>query len=231
MQRTPDAEAAALLQSSRVHVPDRYGIWLAENIDFLGAETGCDLTAGSGFHALHLASAGIPTIAIDINPHAVALTRRNASLLELGDLVEARCGDLYSVIHPSERFDCLVAWPPVMPTPPGLTASGFWATANNGGPDGRSVLDRVVEGAAANLTRHGSLWTVHPWYLDLSKTARLAAEAGLEVEVRASKSFPMGATSGSRLGYLRSLGITPQVVDGKPRQDYLVLRLSMPDRN
>lgn len=222
-----DATAATLLQCPEVHVPDRYGIWLAENIDFRGAETGCDLTAGCGFHALHLASAGLRTVAVDINPHAVVLTRRNAALFELDHLIEARCGDLYSATDPTERFDCLVAWPPVMPTPHRAAASSFWATANNGGPDGRSVFDRVIQGAAATLTRDGALWTAHPWYFDFGKTVRLAADAGLEVEVRASESFPMGATSGARLSYLRSLGITPRIVDGEPRQDFLVLRLSI----
>lgn len=230
MQIPPGTTAPALFQSPEVHVPDRYGIWLAENIDFHGAETGCDLTAGCGFHALHLASAGLCTVAVDINPHAVALTCRNAALLNLDHLIEARWGDLYSALHPTERFDCLVAWPPVMPTPPGAAASNFWATANNGGPDGRSVFDRVIQGAAANLTRNGALWTAHPWYLDFGKTVHLAADAGLEVEVRANKSFSVGATSGARLSYLRSRGITPRIVDGEPHQDFLLLRLSISGR-
>lgn len=227
MSRPVLACGLVLHQDADVHMPDPYGAWLAEVIDLGDAETGCDLTSGCGIHALRLASAGLRTVAIDVNQRAVALTQHNAVTNGLEHLLDVRHGDLYSALHANERFDRIVAWPPVMPTPIGAGSSDFWAMANNGGADGRAVLDRVIADAPRHLTRIGSVWTAHPWYLDLEETYRVAAAAGLAIRIRAAASFPMGPTSLARLDYLRSIGLTPRSVKSELIQDFLALQLSL----
>jgi release factor glutamine methyltransferase len=214
-----------LMQSPNVHIPDAYSEFLAECVDVQGVSSACDLTTGCGYHALCLAANGIQTVAIDKSPAAASLTSRNIILNNLVDKIEVRCGDLYDSLDPEERFDCLVAWPPVMPVPRTEELDDWWSTANSGGPLGRDVMDRVIAGAPPHLAREGSLWLAQPWYLSLRQTRDIAAAAGLEAEEVGRKRFPLGPVSRSRLPYLASLGFEPVYRDVEPVQEITVLRL------
>jgi methylase of polypeptide subunit release factors len=116
-----------------VHVPDAYSAYLADAIDVSGARTACDLTAGCGYQSLKLARCGLTVVSVDLLPEAARLTERNAVRNDLGHLVDARAGDLYGVLRVGERFDLIVAWPPVMPTPDEQAGDDWWSVANNGG--------------------------------------------------------------------------------------------------
>lgn len=141
-----------------------------------------------------------------------------------------RCGDLFGPLDADERFDCMVAWPPVMPAPED-EEDDLWAMANNGGLDGSAILDRVIMGAAAHLSARGSLWIAHPWYLSLPLTRRVAENACLVARVSARATFGIGATSRARLGYLASIGVSPTRVDGELVQEFLVLEFRHRTRN
>lgn len=213
-----------VVQSPRVHIADVYSEYLATTIDVTGVSAACDLTAGSGYQTLKLARYGLRVVSVDVLPEAVKLTRLNAATNGLADLVETRLGNLYEALHADERFDLVVAWPPVMPTPQEQNSDGWWSLANNGGPDGRLVFDRVIAGAAAHLLPGGSLWMPHPWFLSESETRRVADAAGLDLVLVDSRRFPMGTVSGSRLAYIKSLGFEPETEDGKPLQRLTIIR-------
>ena len=220
------AQGLILLQAPNVHMPDVYGEFLAESIQLEDAKRACDLTTGCGYHALSLAARGIETVAIDKSTAAVSLARRNSALNGLDELVDVRCGDLYSPLGANERFDCIVAWPPVMPTPAADHQDDWWSMANNGGPQGRDVYDRVIAGAPGHLTPRGALWLVHPWYLSFSLTQKLVETAGLGADRVATRRFPLGPVSRSRLPYLASIGFVPVYQDNEPMQELTILRIS-----
>lgn len=144
-----------------VQEPDEYSAMLARAIVGQGPPgRALDLTTGTGFHALVLAAAGWDVVAVDRSPQAVEAAQQNAVLNGLSDWVHVREGDLYAALAPDERFECIVSWPPVMPTPPGYSRSDWFGVANDGGADGRAVLDRVIRGACEHLApggvgRHG----------------------------------------------------------------------------
>ncbi|MFF8959608.1 50S ribosomal protein L11 methyltransferase [Streptomyces sp. NPDC014894] len=67
-------------------------------------EIGC----GTGIIAISAALAGCDrVVATDINPRAVANTELNARRHGVADRVEARSGDLFGAVSPTERFDTI----------------------------------------------------------------------------------------------------------------------------
>ncbi len=221
-----------LVQAPHVHIPDSYSEYLASTIDVTGARTACDLTAGCGYQTLKLAKCGLHVVAVDLLPEAVELTLANAATNELTGQVDARVGNLYGALCASERFDLIVAWPPVMPTPDEQLGNDWWSVANDGGRDGRMIFDQVITGAAPHLSPGGSLWMPHPWFLAESETRHLANASGLDAEVVGSKKFSLGAVSGSRLGYIQGLGFEPEMERGTPVQRLSIIRFrSRPSRS
>jgi len=131
-----------------------------------------DLGTGSGCIiislARHLPDAQL--FASDISPEALAVARRNADRLGVGQRIEFRCGDLFtcwttpchpSNAAPSPRFDVIVCNPPYVATqgapvepavrryePPGALFAG---------PDGLDVIRAVVAAAPAWITPRGHL--------------------------------------------------------------------------
>jgi release factor glutamine methyltransferase len=210
-----------------VHPPDDYSALLARHLQVRPGETALDLTTGTGFHAILLARQGCAVVAVDMNPQAVALTERNAELNEVGALVDARAGDLYEACRPGDRFDHLVCWPPLMPTPPERQRNDWLGLANSGGPDGRSVFNRILAGARAHMADDARLWFLHPWYLDRAVTQAQAEAAGLRLETITTAHFAMGWLAFERLPYLRELGFEPVLVDGQPMQEIAVMVASV----
>lgn len=66
-----------------------------------------DLGCGIGVTAVLAARCGARVIALDINPAAVANTRKNAVRLGVSDEVEARESDVFSALGPHEQFEVI----------------------------------------------------------------------------------------------------------------------------
>src|SRR5204863_2234410 len=112
------------------------------------------LGAGLGLAAVVAARAGATVVATDVVPAAVDAVRMNAALN--GVSVDARLGDCYAPVA-GERFDLVCSNPPQMPTPPGPDREDAVAAADNGGPDGWALLDRIIAGAPEHLAPRGHL--------------------------------------------------------------------------
>ena len=107
-----------------------------------------DVGTGAGSLALAAAHAGATSVtAVDRDPRAVALTRWNA---RVGDLmVDAREGDLLEAVR-GQRFDLVVAQPPVVPQPPDITP-----TRQHGGSRGDELALRLLSELPAALEPGG----------------------------------------------------------------------------
>ncbi|OGK98667.1 MAG: hypothetical protein A3I14_09720 [Candidatus Rokubacteria bacterium RIFCSPLOWO2_02_FULL_73_56] len=154
-----------------------------------------ELGAGLGLAAVLLARAGARVVATDVVPAAVAAIRTNALLN--GVEVDARVGDCWAPVA-GERFDLICTNPPQMPTPPDRARADAAAAADNGGPDGWALLDRVIRGARDHLRPGGRLvFTIFAFLGRKAAFAKLEA-AGL------APSIVAGETQGfPRLGYER----------------------------
>ena len=154
-----------------------------------------ELGAGLGLADVLLARAGARVVATDVVPAAVAAIRTNALLN--GVEVDARVGDCWAPVA-GERFDLICTNPPQMPTPPDRARADAAAAADNGGPDGWALLDRVIRGARDHLRPGGRLvFTIFAFLGRKAAFAKLEA-AGL------APSIVAGETQGfPRLGYER----------------------------
>ena len=120
-----------------------------------------DLGTGSGILAVSLALArpGARVTAVDLSADALAVARANAAAL--GAAVEFLQGDLLGPVPADARFDVIVSNPPYVPTGElgGLSreVKREPRLALDGGPDGLSVLRRLVASAPGFLVPGGAL--------------------------------------------------------------------------
>jgi release factor glutamine methyltransferase len=124
-----------------------------------------DLGTGSGAVACAIARSepSAEVLAVEISGGALAVASRNVRDLQLGARVRLLAGDLFAPLGSiPASLDLVVANPPYLPSavipslPPEVSRHEPRA-ALDGGPDGMTVLRRIVAGAPAVLKRAGWL--------------------------------------------------------------------------
>jgi hypothetical protein len=129
--------------------------------------------------------------------------------------IDVRLGDCYAPV-PGERFDVIAANAPQMPAPPGLERSDHRAAADNGGPDGWEILDRIIDGARAHLDPGGRLLFTIFAFLGV-KTALAKVDAqGLVPSIVAREVQPFPRLGFERLEYLRGVDREGTLPAGMP---------------
>ncbi len=142
-----------------------------------------DLCTGSGVLAITLAleRPGARVVAADVSGDALEVARANAG--RLGAPVDFREGDLFEALAAVPLpFDVIVANPPYVPSGElGRLAREVQREprlALDGGPDGLSVILRIVAGAPSRLAAGGRLLIeMHESHAEA--VPRLCLEAGL----------------------------------------------------
>jgi len=117
-----------------------------------------DVGTGSGCIAVACALnlEGCEVTATDVSGRALAVARRNA--LRHGVAVRFLEGDLYAAVPEGERFDVIASNPPyVRRAEAARVATHEPLLALDGGPDGLSLLGRVIGGALRFLAPGGTL--------------------------------------------------------------------------
>jgi release factor glutamine methyltransferase len=140
--------------TGRVQPPKAGSLFFCRHLPVRPGERVLEIGSGLGLAAILAARAGARVVATDVLPDAVEAIRLNAALN--GVQVEARLGDCYAPVA-GERFDLICTNPPQMPTPPGRDRDDPEAAADNGGPDGWAILDRVIADAGGHLRPGGRL--------------------------------------------------------------------------
>lgn len=123
-----------------------------------------DVGTGSGNLALAIAK-HVPAArvtAIDVSAAALEVARANAAKLGLAERVRFLHGDLFAPLTEDERFDVIVSNPPYiatddMPTLPVGVRQYEPHLALDGGPDGFTIFDRLIDQAWRHLTPGGQL--------------------------------------------------------------------------
>ena len=119
-----------------------------------------DLGCGAGTLALLLARDAEKVIGTDINPRAIDMAQRNASMNGIGN-VEFRTGDLYEPVG-DERFDLIVSQPPYYPS----TAGAERKTFLHAGERGDEIARAVVAGLPDHLEPDGRALVFASWPVD-----------------------------------------------------------------
>lgn len=209
------ARAARVLRLPGVYRPQADTLLLAGAMRREGIAPGMevlDLCTGSGALALHAARLGARVTAVDISRRAVASARLNTALARLP--VSVRRGDLLSALR-GHAFDALVSNPPYVPAPTDPPARLGAGRAWNAGPDGRLVLDRICDGAAAALRPGGLLLLVQSHLSDPEATVDRLAAAGIAATVCDRATVPFGPVLRGRARWLRAQGLLSPEVEGE----------------
>jgi release factor glutamine methyltransferase len=172
-----------------------------------------EIGAGLGLAAVAAARAGASVVATDVVPAAVEAVRTNGALN--GVAIDARLGDCYAPVG-DERFDLICSNPPQMPTPRGGDREDAVAAADNGGPDGWSLLDRIITGAPAHLRPGGRLvFTIFGFLGRKTALAKVEA-AGLAGTVLGSETQSFPRLGYERLEHLRAMDREGALPAGRP---------------
>jgi release factor glutamine methyltransferase len=171
---------------------------LVESADVL------DLFTGSGVLALCSARLGARSVtAVDLSRRAQLTTRWNARHNDV--TVRALRGDLFAPVGEA-RFDVILANPPYLPGADELPRRGA-ARAWEGGPDGRILVDRLIDEATGHLRDAGAVMIVQSSLTGEDATLQRLTQRGLAAEVLARHTGRLGPLAQARAHRLHTIGV------------------------
>ena len=197
----------------RVQPPKAGSLFFCRHLPVRAGERVLEIGSGLGLAAVLAARAGAHVVATDIVPDAVEAIRGNAALN--GVSVDVRLGDCYAPVR-GERFDLICSNPPQMPTPPGADREDAQAAADNGGPDGWALLDRIIAGAPSHLAPRGRLVFTIFDFLGLKAALAKVEAAGLVPSVLARETQAFPRIGYERLEHLRAVDREAALPPGRP---------------
>jgi release factor glutamine methyltransferase len=130
-----------------VYSPDEDSVLLIGSLDIAEGERVLEIGCGSGVVAIHCAKNGADVTAVDINPAAVELTRKNAAAN--GAYMDIRLSDLYEDID--SYYDTIVFNLPYLPVKDDGTLEKAWS----GGDDGIGPLPKLLNDVKDRLLPRG----------------------------------------------------------------------------
>lgn len=149
MEYDPSIDIA---EDPEVYPPSDDSILLIESLDVIPREKVLEVGCGSGVVSIHCAKNGCYVTAVDVNPRAVELARRNS--VANGTDIRVLESDVYGNVD--SVFDTIVFNLPYLP----VDEEGLLAKAWSGGPDGLGPLPRLLEGAPDHLIPGGRVVVV-----------------------------------------------------------------------
>jgi release factor glutamine methyltransferase len=165
-----------------------------------------DLCSGSGVVAVTAAMRGVRSVtAADVHRLSLWTVRFNARINRTR--IRTARGSLFEPVA-GERFDLITANPPYIPEPPDIAPEKddrCW----NAGPDGRAILDRLIDQLPEHLTDTGQVLLVHSNVCGIKETLDRLEAVGLAPSIVQRQRGPLGPIVRSRVDYLISEGLIP----------------------
>lgn len=150
---------------------------------------------------------GARVTAEDVMRRALLSAHVNARLN--GVRVHTRRGWLFAGLD-GERFDTIVSNPPYLPSASDAVPVRGPRRAWDAGRDGRALLDPLCRQVAEHLRPGGAVLLVHSSVCDAQRTLEQLSNRGLETEVMARMSGPLGPLLRERAPDLWATGALPQ---------------------
>ena len=137
-----------------------------------------EIGTGSGAVAKSVMDVAPNTLAVEINPHAVAYAREvNGVKVIRGDLFEPVTGE----------FDLILFNAPYLPTSPEERGNDWLEYALDGGTTGREVVERFLTKAPAYLSTCGRILLLISSLTGMDETLKLCRSLGLIVLIVAEE--------------------------------------------
>jgi release factor glutamine methyltransferase len=140
-----------------------------------------DMGTGSGIQAITAAQVAGRVVAVDINPKAVLMARKNVMANGLDHMISVHEGDLFSPIAPEDCFDLILF------TPPYLEGTGQTVFDNALFDRGKELVRRFFAGAKDHLKSGGYVQMVYSSIARPGPVLEMTAELGWEHSLLARK--------------------------------------------
>lgn len=166
-----------------VYYPREDSLLLAkaiENLD-LHDKTAFEIGCGCGFLSILMAKTGANVTAVDINPVAVEITKKNAKANKV--TLEARKSDLFLDIE--GKFELIIFNPPYLPTEEGEDDKTY-----AGGTSGRETIERFIADVKKHLVPNGAVLIVISSLTGEAETIKLFSNQKLAAKVMAREKVP-----------------------------------------
>lgn len=160
--------------------------FLADNVKIPSGLTVLEMFCGSGAVGITVAYDARHLVGVDVSEKAVACATVNASLLGLNEKSEFRHGNLWQSILPDEKFDVILANPPLLPATPETLLEKAVADSPT-----MEITTNFVVGCASHLNEDGSVYmafsNASQVYFEnpLAYMASVANNSGLEMSIKA----------------------------------------------
>ena len=182
-KRSPDPAQALRLAALR---PSEYTAALIHALqgraERVRGATALEIGSGSGVVLAALGVMGAASLCgIDIEEDAVSSGMLLLAELGHGAVSEVHQGDMWQPVC-DRRFDLIVANLPHFPMDR-LEVMGRRASWSAGGSNGRTLLDRFIDGLDAHLAPGGCAVITHNAFVDLERTRRMLDDRGMTMAV------------------------------------------------
>ncbi|MCL2607524.1 MAG: methyltransferase [Methanomassiliicoccaceae archaeon] len=156
-----------------VYAPAEDSVLLIESLNIREGERVLEIGCGSGIVAIHCAKNGASVTAVDINPAAVALTRKNAAAN--GAFMDIRLSNLYEDID--SHYNTIVFNLPYLP----VKEEGVLEKAWSGGEGGMESLVNLLNNVRDRLLPRGRFVVVVSSLMDEHRLEKVLREYEVNV--------------------------------------------------
>lgn len=189
------------LSPDEVHEAREDTIFLADSVETQQTDVVLEIGVGMGVSSVLIGKKVKEFYGVDVNEEAVRCTKMNGYINNLNFENSVLVGDCFAPFH-GMKFDVILSNPPQLPTPTSKERVDWIGWANNGGKDGRKVIDKIVGHAYDYLNHSGRLYLLHFDICGIQKTISKLEEKGFKVDIVNKKEVSFGKLSFERLDYI-----------------------------
>lgn len=167
-----------------VYPPSEDTFLLLDHMDLEGGELVLDVGTGTGILAVSAALRGCIVVAVDVSLRALKNAKYNAKVNGVEDRVYYVLGDVASPLRLDSTFDVVLMNPPYLPSS-GIGNDPSW----NGGPNGISVVEKLLKDLNHLISERGKLYLVLSSLSRFDQVLSKLSSMGFTIKVKSKKKF------------------------------------------